>query len=1028
MSNGKCVRCSCVRSGRACIDCWPSRQSPQRCENLEDRDPSNDQSIQIADPQLVQPSGLPISSPSPPIPVSDPHPQLPEHERMSETNFTWGALDGPSVAHAIDRAYAEIVHWKRNLFLLPSGKAGKDFIREQTRLLSSYAESKPLERIALKAAMTMPSLLLQKPCASSKAKDHVKCLERRLHLWFAGDMDSLVLEGRIIQQHLTRTAPKHHNQQDRLTRTFARLMFEGKVRAALRLLSQHDSVGVLNLDQEINGVPVREILKDKHPPAQTANPSTLLPTSAHTVDFHPVLFEQVNGDMIRSAALQVNGSAGPSGVDAMGWRRMCTAFHGASKDLCDALAAVARRISTTFVDPSGLTAFIACRLIPLDKQPGVRPIGICETMRRIISKAILRVTKADIQSAVGALQLCAGQDAGCEAAVHAMRKIFQSESTEGVLLVDASNAFNSLNRSSALLNVQILCPSLAPALINIYRNHAELYVAGESILSQEGTTQGDPLAMAMYALAVTPLIRAVSTPGAEQVWFADDATAGGHLDKLRTWWDHVADKGPAFGYHANSSKSWLVVKEEHLPKAESIFAETGIHITCTGRRHLGAALGTPEFVEEYVMEKVAAWKTELERLSLIARSEPHAAFSAFTHGLTGHWMYFLRAIEGISPLMQPLEDTVRQQFLPALTGRDSPSDVERELLALPSRHGGLGLVNPTAMEEEHTSSLQVTEPLTTLIEQQNGDLGDTGQLQQSIKQTLRAERRRRQEDVATEVKARLPQHLQRAAELGSEKGAHSWLTALPIAAHGFALHKGAFRDALCLRYNWTPPDLPRECVCGTTFSTEHALSCPSGGVTICRHNEVRDLMAHLLTEVCHDVNVEPRLQPLSGETFTARSTATEDNSRLDIAASGFWGGRFERAFFDVRVINPFAPSNRTPQMTSCYRRHEREKRRKYDQRIREVEHASFVPLVMSCTGGAGPSATVFLRRLAALSSEKNHTNYSTVIELLRVRLSFALLRSSIMCLRSGRSSARHPKRLELGVADLAMTEGQIGRC
>ena len=101
-----------------------------------------------------------------------------------------------------------------------------------------------------------------------------------------------------------------------------------------------------------------------------------------------------------------------------------------------------------------------------------------------------------------------------------MRKIFQSENTEGVLLVDASNAFNSLNRSSALLNVKFLCPSRAPALINIYHYHAELYVADEAILSQEGTTQGDPLAMAMYALAV------------EQVWFADDATAGGHLDKL----------------------------------------------------------------------------------------------------------------------------------------------------------------------------------------------------------------------------------------------------------------------------------------------------------------------------------------------------------------------------------------------------------------------------------------------------------------------------------------------------------------
>ena len=170
--------------------------------------------------------------------------------------------------------------------------------------------------------------------------------------------------------------------------------------------------------------------------------------------FHPVLFDQINGDMIRSAALQVNSSAGPSGVDAVGRCRMFTALQGAFKDLCDALAAAAaRRISTTFVDPAGLASFIACRLIPLDKQPGVRPIGISETIRRIVSKAILRVTKADIQSAVGSLQLCAGQDAGCEAAVHAMRKIFKSENTEGVLLVDVGNAFNSLNRTATLLNV-----------------------------------------------------------------------------------------------------------------------------------------------------------------------------------------------------------------------------------------------------------------------------------------------------------------------------------------------------------------------------------------------------------------------------------------------------------------------------------------------------------------------------------------------------------------------------------------------
>ena len=96
------------------------------------------------------------------------------------------------------------------------------------------------------------------------------------------------------------------------------------------------------------------------------------------------------------------------------------------------------------------------------------------------------------------------------------------------------------------------------------------------------------------------------------------------------------------------------------------------------------------------------WKAELDKLASIAKSEPHAAFAAFTHGLIGHWMYFLRTIEGTAPLLQPLEDSIRQHFLPALTGQSGVSDLERELLALPARHGGLGLVNPTTMSEEHT--------------------------------------------------------------------------------------------------------------------------------------------------------------------------------------------------------------------------------------------------------------------------------------------------------------------------------------
>ena len=324
-----------------------------------------------------------------------------------------------------------------------------------------------------------------------------------------------------------------------------------------------------------------------------------------------------------------------------------------------------------------------------------------------------------------------------------------------------------------------------------------------------------------------------------------------------------------------------------------------------------------------------------------------------------------------------------------------------------------------------TFSLQLSAPLITLIIQQSDDLGDHGEQQHEIRADLRNERRARQNNIAATVKSHLPLHLQRAAEPASEKGASSWVTTLPIEEHGFCLHKGAFRDALSLRYNWSPSQLPTRCTCGSLFTIEHALSCPTGGFTIIRHNEVRDLLANLLTEVCHDVSIEPHLQPLNGESFSTRSASIEDSARLDVAASGFWGGRFERAFFDVRVFNPHAPSNQTNRIASSYKRHEREKRAKYDQRVREVEHATFAPFVLSVTGGIGPCASVVTKRLGSLLAEKHDIPYSSMMGLLRCRLSFALLRSSVMCIRGSRSSRHRPRRIDLSTTDLAIAEGAI---
>ena len=157
---------------------------------------------------------------------------------------------------------------------------------------------------------------------------------------------------------------------------------------------------------------------------------------------------------------------------------------------------LAHRICQQFVDPTSLDVFTACRLVALDKCPGVRPIGIGEVVRRIIGKAVLAAAGPQVQEVTGALQVYAGQRGGSEAAVHAMRHILQDANSEAVLLVDATNAFNSLNRQVALQNVLHLCPTIALAIVNTYRADAQLFVDGEVIYSREGTTQGDPLAMA----------------------------------------------------------------------------------------------------------------------------------------------------------------------------------------------------------------------------------------------------------------------------------------------------------------------------------------------------------------------------------------------------------------------------------------------------------------------------------------------------------------------------------------------------
>ena len=346
-------------------------------------------------------------------------------------------------------------------------------------------------------------------------------------------------------------------------------------------------------------------------------------------------------------------------------------------------------------------------------------------------------------------------------------------------------------------------------------------------------------------------------------------------------------------------------------------------------------------------------------------------------------------------------------------------------MALPVRLGGLGVINPSRQSTAHNNmSKKITAPLVALILHQSHVLSpETKDEQLRARKDSRTLRRQRESTAASDLKERLPRNLQRALEASTEKGASSWLSTLPITEHGFALHKGAFRDALCLRYGWRPS----HCICGGQFTIEHALSCSRGGFPSIRHNEIRDITADLLSEVCHNVGTEPGLQHVTEEQLTHRSANREDGARLDIVATSFWGRDRQRAFFDVRVFNPFAQSYHDTSLPQCYRRNEMEKRRAYDERIREIEHGSFSPLVFSTSGGMAPTANVVYKRIVAMISSKHDKPYSRTMHWIRCRLSFSLLRSAIMCLRGSRSAVHRPAgpHITIDTMDLACSDGQV---
>ena len=429
------------------------------------------------------------------------------------------------------------VYWRRLVVLppqqytLPKGALGKRFIHGLLMLLGGVISRKwNLERF-----FVYQTVVLQRTKDVKTAKDIKNRIKSRLDAWDGEKFDMLVQTTvRDMTSNLSDN-PGSLSVDDRV-KIFQKKMFSGDIRGAVKFLTQTEIGDVLqptNTDEK-SGLSVEAVLNSKHPDARIPEVSEF-PKYANLPDFVDL---DITSETVNQVAGVLRGSAGLGGTDVDAVSLWLLQHGEASAKLRSTFADFCCWMANTFPPWAAYRALMAGRLIALNKFPGVRPIGIGKTWRRLGAKCVLKIAGSEAKEACGTDQLCAGLEAAIEGGIHATKEwwdVHRQEEDYGFLLIDARNAFNEQNRTKMLYTVRHEWPSGSRFVFNCYKHYAILVIRGKDaaafLFSKEGVTQGNPLAMVCYGTGFLPLIRQlkVGFSTAKQQWYADDSGIGSTL-------------------------------------------------------------------------------------------------------------------------------------------------------------------------------------------------------------------------------------------------------------------------------------------------------------------------------------------------------------------------------------------------------------------------------------------------------------------------------------------------------------------
>ena len=268
-------------------------------------------------------------------------------DNPTRTSLNVLAQDGSMLAQAstvqdgfcsdIISVYENVICWSRNLFNIPLGSAGGDFIDEITRLIQEFNTGTSGRPVAGKAVCVACHLILQHLHNSSLMPKDSEHLRRPLCQWKSGHIMQLFAEGQSIQNRIPDGSNKSSNghSREKSDITFRNLVFSGKIHSAIRYLSSEPSGGVLDMETVIDeqtGVTVRDALLQKHPQPVEPPESALLADDPQEIN--PIIYDRITPELIRRIGRQVQGSSGPSRLDADAWCRMLTRYKKSSHHLC----------------------------------------------------------------------------------------------------------------------------------------------------------------------------------------------------------------------------------------------------------------------------------------------------------------------------------------------------------------------------------------------------------------------------------------------------------------------------------------------------------------------------------------------------------------------------------------------------------------------------------------------------------------------------------------------------------------------